>query len=369
MKTQARQQDGHLNRVLDGLVAEGVLTRQQADQVRLRVAETMPAAASAGLPARPVSSAAGPTEAGQEPYRAGHDPLRRRLLEAAVYVGIAFVVTAIAVVIARSWSSITHSGQIVLTTALTLLALGAGTALARPIRRDTVRAGLGGMRHRSASALLTAGAVLGAGDAALIVDHRDWSAFAAGLTVVLLMVLAHLLAPSLLTEVALFAAAWFCSTTVADRVLPQLATDFDDDQIWRRQALFALFPLAVGAFWAWFMSRRLRHRLVAISLGLLVMVVFALSMDIPRRLPGSPVLALVAVAALVTYLRTSEWPWVIGAVAAAAIWLLQQAGDTLGPAIVFLLIGLLLLAGVAVISVVERRRRRRGHAEAGHVGS
>lgn len=369
MNTQARQHDAHLNRVLDGLVTEGVLTRQQADQVRLRVAQPKPAEASAGLPAAPVSAPPGPTVSGQEPHPAGHEPLRQRLLEAAVYVGIAFVVTAIAVVIARSWSSITHSGQIVLTTALALLALGAGTALARPIRQDTVRPGLGGMRHRSASALLTAGAVLGAGDAALIVDHRDWSGFAAGLTVALLMVLAHLLAPSLLTEVALFAAAWFCSTTTAERVLPQLEMSFDEDQIWRRQALFALFPLSVGAFWAWFMSRKLRYRLVAVSLGLLILIVFALSMDIPRRIPGSPVLALVAVAALVTYLRTSEWPWVIGAVAAAALWLVQQAGDTLGPAIVFLLIGLLLLAGVAVITVVERRRRRRDHAGAGHVAS
>ncbi len=293
-------------------------------------------------------------------------------MEAGFYVGVAFVVAAVTVVVAQQWSSFGRPGQIALITGFALLAVFAGSLVAWPARprrlgpggRRTGGRRTGGLRRRAASALLTAGAILAAGDAALIVADPWSSPLAGAVTAVTLLVVGQLLAPTLLSQVALAVSSVFLATSVSELLFRE-GYDASPQDWQRRQVLFALPPIAVGAAWAWVIARWLRYRALAVSLGLVIMVFFALTMLGPQRTPGSVTLVLIAVATLISYLRDPVWPWLVAAVMALAAVVFIQAGDTLGPAIAFLLAGLVLLVGVGVLLLFERRRDQPTEVDAG----
>lgn len=361
--THVRPADGALDaallaRALDALVHDGVLDRAQADRVSAEVAEQAAAVADAVGP-EPSSATGTPGAAAPRPTAAAW---RARLLEAAVYLGTAMVLAAIAIVIGQEWARMPAVLRTALVCGLTATGLVAGLAVGWPVRPapggplDPAHA----VRRRSAGVLLTATAALAAGSTvALLGESRVTSplAFGAALAV---MVLAQVVAPSVLTELALFAAAAGVTGAFAGTVLAAPAPDASPEA-WERQNLVLTWSLlGFGATWAWVLARRLRHPLLAVTLGLALCVETALSWTVPEdATPTVLVLALLAVATLVTYLRDPAWPWVVATVASATSVVVLVTGEAAGPALAFLAAGLVLLGSAGTVAVVRRRRARR----------
>ena len=99
-------------------------------------------------------------------------------------------------------------------------------------------------------------------------------------------------------------------------------------------------------------------------LGLVVAVVASPWSQTFSRILIWPSIVL-AVAAVVTYLRDPLWAWVVGAVGAAFLAVVLVGNRTMGPALTFLVAGLVLLGGTAAAVVLGRRRS----ARAGHRGA
>lgn len=336
-----------LGQALSALVDEGVLTPAQAEAVHERVGDVERAGA-------PEESLASPPAA-----------LRQRLVEAAVYLGIAFVLAAVSLVIAQRWRELSQPTRVVLTGGLSAAALLAGLALAR--RRSGDRDGGDrdgddrvGVRRRSASVMLTASAALAAGTVVVVMGDGRATGSACFATALLVLVLAHGIAPTLLTEVALFTATAGLAVTTATWLVPE-PTPGAAPEDWQRYSRTIGFVLAAaGALWAWVVARALRVRSVAVSLGLAMALLAGIGLNDGREhLVADVTLAALGVAALVTYLRSPAWPWIVGAVAAATLLVFSAAGSAFGSALAFLLAGLILLAGVGVVLAVRRRRTRR----------
>ncbi len=330
-----------LRQALSSLVDEGVLTAAQADAVAARLR------GAASPDRRPEQTA-----------------LRQRLVEAAVYVGIAFVVTAVAIVIGQQWRELSQAQHIWLTSALTVVVLLAGLILARgragPAAGDGAGAGDGreGVRRRSASVLLTAAAWLAAATVFVVLGDGRATGPACFATALLMLLVAHRGAPSLLTEVALFVAAAGLAGTTASWLVPE-PSPRSAPQEWRWYRHLVSFVLvATGVLWSWVAARWLRARWVAVSLGLGLALLAALGLSGGGggHLTADLTLTALGVGALVTYLRTAAWPWIVGAVAATTLLVFSVAGGAFSSALAFLLAGLILLGGVGVVAAVRRRR-------------
>lgn len=343
-----------LHGALADLVETGTLTQDQADAVARTVA------ARAGLLSAPVGMQAAPAR----------PAWRGRLLEASVYLGAAFVLAAVGIVIGTSWGDMPKGVQITLVVGLTVLGLVAGLVVGLPVRPaphaplDPTHA----IRRRSASVILTAtaGLATGATWVALGEDESTGAiAFGVGLAV---MVLTQVVAPSVLSELALAGAgAAFVGATAA-AVLPEPVRGASASAWQVRDRAIAAFLLGFGALWAWWLARLLRHRLLGVSAGLVICVAAGLAFSGTER-AGAIALALVAVACVLTYLRDPEWPWITAGVVAATFAVFQVAGDALGVAVAFLAAGLVLLGGVAVVVILQRRRAAAEHAGGDHPGS
>lgn len=340
-----------LRTVLADIVGTGVLTQDQADAV------TAAWVTQGRFEATEVQA---PSPA---PTPAHATTWRGRLLESAVYLGAAFVVAAAGLVVGRQWSAMSRELQIGLVSGLTVLGLVAGVALGGPVRPrwraplDPVHA----VRRRSASTILIATAALAASAMAVVLADARHAAVAALGVAFVVVVVALVVAPSALGEIALFGVTVALVASTLEAYLPEPGSAWDQ-QTWAvRQRVIAVTLLALGAGWAWGMSRLLRHRLLAVCGGLGLGLVAAAMLQVDESTTPA-VLAMLAVAGatLVTYLRAPEWPWITATVIAATAMVFLLAGDTLGPAVAFLIAGLVLLGGVAVVVLLQRR-----HAGAG----
>lgn len=379
---------GAMRRALAPLVAGGTLSAAQADAVLVVLAPLVeaPAEAAAGptvVPAGPAGPPA-PTEAaadravvpaGPEPAPgrlegatpAGERalaPWRGRLLEAAVYLGSAFVLAAVGVVVQQRWSAMPRGGQLLLAGSLAAVALAAGLVVSWPVRPR--RAGSTEPRHavrrRSGSVVLTLGVALAVATVALAVGEGRWQPVSAAGAAVLLMVGVQVLAPSVLAELAVFGAGVALVTAVPDVAMPApsgegAAGSFDWEAV---DVLRGSLLLGYGAAWAWGASRRLPHRELAVALGLGVGVIGAMSTAAKGQPLAAALLGVLAVAAVLTYLRDPAWPWVVGAVGAVFFAVLLVGHRTLGPALTFLVAGVVLLGGTAAAVALGRWRSRRG---------
>ncbi len=360
-----------LDRALVDLVDSGTLTQQQAHAVTSAVATyahptapepvVEPVRVPGPVP-EPVPGSDAPSGAGAQGGPAAGS-WRDRLLEAAVYLGAALVLAAVAIVVGQQWGAMSRGLQIGLVTALTAVGLVAGLAVGYPVRprwRGPLDPAVA-VRRRSASVILTATAGLAAGTTAIVLDDErvgPVAATAAGLAVVLV---AHVTAPSVLSELALFGTSLTLTGTAMDVFLPEPGP-LQQDGWAARERVIALTLLALGAIWAWGVSRALRHPLLAVSggLGLSIVAAAMLQADGTTTAAALAMLA-VAGATLITYLRDPAWPWVTATVVAATASVFLVAGDTLGPAVAFLVAGLALLGGVAVVVLLRRRRIRDLH--------
>lgn len=345
-----------LHDALADLVAAGTLTQDQADAVVRTVAARSgqaPGAPPLGTPATPARAA-----------------WRGRLLEAAVYLGAAFVLAAVGIMIGTSWSDIPKGVQITLVVGLTVLGLVAGLAVGLPVRPsphaplDPTHA----TRRRSASVILTATAGLATGATSVALGEGAATgavAFGVGLAV---MVLTQVVAPSVLSELALAGAGAAFVASTAAAVLPEPGRDASASQWQFRERAIAACLLGFGALWAWVLARLLRHRLLGVSAGLVICVSAGLASSGAER-SGAIALGLVALASVLTYLQDPEWPWITAGVVAATFAVFQVAGDALGVAVAFLAAGLVLLGGVAVVVILQRRRAAAEHGRGDHPGS
>ena len=344
-----------LRDTLADLVAAGTLTQDQADAV---VGAT--AARTGQAPSAPGGTPAAPARAAW----------RGRLLEASVYLGAAFVLAAVGIVIGTAWGGMSKAVQIALIAGLTLLGLVAGLAVGLPVRPsphaplDPAHA----IRRRSASVILTAtaGLATGATSVALGDDESTGAiAFGVGLAV---MILTQVVAPSVLSELALAGAgaAFVGATAAAVLPVPERGALASAWQL--RDRAVAACLLGFGALWSWVLARFLRHRVLAVSAGLVICIAAGLAFSGAER-AGAIALALIAVGCVLTYLRDPEWPWITAGVVAATFAVFQVAGDALGVAVAFLAAGLVLLGGVAVVVILQRRRAAAGHGHGRPPGS
>lgn len=371
---------GALRHALSPLVAQGTLTAAQVDAVLVVLAPLVevgagPAVLPAGpepapdrrggaAPTSPTEAAAGPAlvpaETGSAPAGA---PWRGRLLEAAVYLGSAFVLAAVGVVVQQRWSLISLGGRLLLAGGLAAVALAAGLVVSWPVRPRPAGSGETGhaVRRRSGSVVLTLGVALTVATVALAVGEGRWQPVSAAATAVALMVGVQLLAPSVLAELAVFGAGVALVTALPDAAMPWPAgEDGADTYDWATVDLVrGALLLAYGVAWAWVVSRRLPHRELAVALGLAVGVVGAMSTAARGEPLAAALLGVLAVAAVLTYLRDPVCPWVVGAVGAVFFAVLLVGNRTLGPALTFLVAGVVLLGGTAGAVALGRRRSRR----------
>jgi LPXTG-motif cell wall-anchored protein len=93
-----------------------------------------------------------------------------------------------------------------------------------------------------------------------------------------------------------------------------------------------------------------------VTLGLALCLQAALQMAGTTNTAAAVALAALGVATLLTYLKDPTWPWVTATVVASTALVFLIAGETLGPAVAFLVAGLALLGGAAVVVLLRRRR-------------
>lgn len=341
---------GSLQAALAALVADGTLSRAQADAVLTAVARSE--AAPPGTTSVPITTASPAVQ----PVPAW----RGRLLEAGVYVGSAFVLAAAGLVVGHEWTGMSRGTQLLLAGGLTAVAAVAGLVVAWPVRsrRGVQDAGRHAVRRRSASVVLTLAAALATATTALVVTDGRWTAVAAAAVALALTVGVTVVAPSVLTELAVFGAGAALMVAVPDAAMPAPvgagpASTFDWAAV---DVLRGALLLAYGAVWAWGVSRRQPHRELGVALGLAAAVVGAMTTAGRGEPLAAGLLAVVALAAVLTYLKDPAWPWVVGAVGAVFFAVLLLGNRTLGPALTFLVAGVVLLGGTAAAVVVGRRR-------------
>ena len=309
---------------LSGLINSGAITAEQADAVRH-------------------AYAAQPEPAAPEAERS---PWTGRLLEAAIYVGVAFVVVAVGLIIHTNWRLLSHPVRIGLTSTLTLAALIAGIIVARLARTRENE-----VTKRTASFLMTAAALLAAWTTYVILrafstESSPWGIVIVVGTALVFMIVAHLVAPTLLTELGLYGTSMMLLISVLDAVLPQpqLNDDFQN-----RFSVMGFSIIGAASLWAWGLSRFMEYRKAIAMIALISAIGASAMLDGPGGLHGEIAAGVLAVAALVTYLLTSELQWLVGAVLATTVLVFRIAGDALDQAVALLIAGLVLLAGAAVV--------------------
>lgn len=168
-----------LDATLARLVAAGRLTRPQALEIRTEFAAT-PGAPTSGvtsdLAAQTSSQPVGPSMPGQGP-----EPWRALLPEVGGYLGGVFVIAATVVLAGPHWADISRLLQVLLLAvpAALLIAAGVFIAMTSPQGWSPHAGRVPAGRRRVVAVLLTGGAVLGAGAAAVITgpDAADRAAF------------------------------------------------------------------------------------------------------------------------------------------------------------------------------------------------
>lgn len=351
---------------LAALVADGTLSRAQADAVLTAIAgaEVAPPGTSPVVaPTVPTTVTAAPPAASVAAPVAQPAPAwRGRLLEAGVYLGSVFVLAAVALVVQQSWSTIPRGTQLLLAGGLTALAAVAGLLVGWPVRPQRVGADpRHAVRRRSASVVLTLAVALAAATTVLLVREARWSGVVAAGVALVLMLAVHLVAPSVVAELAVFGAGAALMGMVPDAVWPAPGFEGPGDtyDFARTDLTRGLLLFGYGVAWAWLVSRRLPHRQLGVALGLVAAVIGAPT-TVGRGMPvAAALLGVLAVAAVITYLRDPLWAWMVGAVGAAFLAVVLIGNRTMGPALTFLVAGVVLLGGTAAAVVVGRRRAAR----------
>ena len=332
----------HLVEALDVLVSRGTISTDQRAAILAEVGSGMPAVSES----RPGAPAQAPA-----PGRHRRS-LSEVLIEVGLYVGGALVIAAAVVLVAQNWESMSLGVQIAL---LGMTALVAG-GVALVVAHD---AGPGSARRRLAGVLFVGAAVSAAGTTALLLgegsDYTGVAAFAVALAV---MVGAHLVASSTITELGMFVAGFGIVQTAIGAFRPEaVSSSYDELITYDRYTQLAV--VAFGVLWALVVSRRLVHRELAVLAGMVVALMSALPIigENSTRTVGMVVMALLAGLGFWRFLVEGYWPWLAAAIASVTALVFWAVGGADRPALAILVAGLVMLGSSALGMLVARRRR------------
>ena len=332
-----------LSHALDALVDRGTITPDQ----RAAILAEMAGGAASPSPA-PISAATD-----SAPARARHRrPLAEILIEVGLYVGGALVIAAAFVLVAQNWQGMSLGMQITILAITAVVAAGSGAAVGHG-------AGPGSARCRLAGVLFAGAAASAAGTTALLLgDSNEFTGLAAFAVALAVMVAAHLIAPSTITELGMFIA----SLAVLQSGLEMLRPETDEPEFDELTAFDRYAPLVIvifGALWASLVSRRLAHRELAVFAGMAVALVTALSIIGPEetRSLGMVVMALLAATGFWGFLAQGYWPWLAAAIGSVTALVFWAVGGADRPALAILVAGLVMLGSSALGMLTARRRR------------
>ncbi|MGW4092188.1 DUF2157 domain-containing protein [Nocardia sp. NPDC004750] len=311
--------DGKAEAAIGRLVADGVLTRDQADAVLAALAVERAAATARG----------------------------KVLAEIAAYVGAGLVFGGIALVAASSWDALDRPVRVgVLAVVAAGLLLGGVVLAGVPSgRRSALNA-----RDRLAAVLFALGSVALAGSVGTALDAADAAWVFACVAGAVVAVLGYLALPSVLGMLV-------CACFVPAAVAGMLTEVFGLDDTW---ACVAVLLLGAG----WFALTRI-GALVDMRVGYLIAIVTSVaaaqSLDIDGRTWAYAITAVIAVVCFALYATQRSAVLVIGggvAIAVAAGEAVSEwIGDSLGAAAVVVAIGAITLA-VGAFRLARPRREK-----------
>ena len=362
---------GSLDEALERLVREGTLDAAQADAVRR-------GAQGANLPtAAPVVVA--PVAVAPVPAVPKMAQWRERLLEAAAYLGAGLVGASLLTLVAQSWEDMTWTGRVLTLEALGLVALAAGLIVALAVGAG--RHGLGDAaqapRRRVASVLLTLGSVVIGAGVAVALHDSDYALVSASVVAGILLLGVQFVAPSALSELAMFGAlVAFVGSMVTQVLWPVPPADpalengsFAEDYVAPAVAQDYALPLALastGLIWAGLVARRLTLPMVATAAGLLVTLQFMVPFagNESTRVAGLVTLGVGTLLGMVGYLWTRMWPWLAFTILTVTSFVFVLVQDSLGAPFAFLVAGLVLLGS----AFAGWRWGNRDHTDSGQPG-
>ncbi len=324
---------------LDSLVTRGTISPEQRAAILAEVSGRVDA---------PAPSAAAPSAAAAARHRR---TLSEVLIEVGLYVGGALVIAAAVVLVAQNWGSMSLGVQIA---SLGVTALVAG-AVALVVGHG---AAPGSARRRLAGVLFAGSAISAAGTTVLLVGEDTTftgpAAFGVALAV---MVGAHLVASSTITELGMFVASFGLVQTTIEVFRPE-----SDGFSYQMTGYDRYAPLAVvlfGVLWSLVVSRRLAHKELAVFLGMAMALMWALPVigEDSSREAGMITMALLAALGFWRFLADGFWPWLAAAIASVTALVFWAVGGADRPALAILVAGLVMLGSSALGMLVARRRR------------
>jgi hypothetical protein len=327
---------------LDSLVSQGTISPEQRAAILAEVGGRI--GTPAPPPGTPPTQAAGATR-----HRRS---LSEVLIEVGLYVGGALVIAAAVVLVAQNWGSMSLGVQIA---SLGLTALVAG-AIALVVGHG---AASGSARRRLAGVLFAGSAISAAGTTALLVGEDTTFTGPAAFTVALAVMLgAHLVASSTITELGMFVASFGLVQTTIEVFRPESVSDFYYEATgYDRYSQLAV--VLFGVLWALVVSRRLAHKELAVFVGMAVSLMSALPIvgEHSSRAVGMLVMVLLAILGFWRFLVEGHWPWLAAAIASVTAVVFWAVGGAERPAVAILVAGLVMLGSSGLGMLVARRRR------------
>jgi hypothetical protein len=333
-----------LEEALEALVTRGTISPDQRAAILAEMCGRTPTV-TGGLPAAPERAPDGTSARHRR-------SLSEVLIEVGLYVGGALVIAAAVVLVAQNWGSMSLGVQIA---SLGLTALVAG-GVALVVGHG---AGPGSVRRRLAGVLFVGAAISAGGTTALLVgEDTDFTGIAAFTVALAIMVGAHLVASSTITELGMFVASFGMVQSTIEAFRPEPVTGFYDE-ITRYDRYAPLAVVVFGVLWALVVSRRLAHRELAVFVGMAVALMSALPIigQGSSRAVGMVVMALLAALGFWRFLVDGHWPWLAAAIASVTALVFWAVGGADRPALAILVAGLVMLGSSALGMLVARRRR------------
>jgi hypothetical protein len=334
----------NLEEALESLVSQGTISAEQRDAILAEVGGRLPTARG-DLPATPAGAPAGAPAHHRR-------SLSEVLIEVGLYVGGALVIAAAVVLVAQNWGSMSLGVQIASLGLTALVAGGAALVVGHG-------AAPGSARRRLAGVLFVGAAISAAGTTVLLVgEDTDYTGVAAFTVALAVMVGAHLVASSTITELGMFVASYGLVQTTIEGFRSESVHDY----YYELTPYDRYAPLAVvifGVLWALVVSRRLAHRELAVFVGMAVALMSALPIidEHASRPVGIVVMALLAALGFWRFLVDGYWPWLAAAIASVTALVFWAVGGADRPALAILVAGLVMLGSSALGMLVARRRR------------